>query len=319
MSWSKQALWTKAVLFMGRAAAEDREGQVYPLWAAMGLEILARAAVSNVSPLLLADPERDHRNTLYALGFGGVAPKSIGTVQVLSLCKTLIAGFTEEEYKVASSLAGRRNEELHSGEAAFATFPVQSWLPGFFRCCLVLSESMGESLDSLLGVDEAKEAREVLGDSEQNIMAAVKASIAAHAKVFTEKDADERAKLSAQAQKLGDDLSHQGHHRVKCPACDSVAVVQGEDVGRQRVEHGENGITVRQAVLPTRFSCVACGLKLNGYQALRAAGVADHFTRKTSFSPQDYYELIDPEDEDAMHEYVKNYADRHDYYEFNND
>lgn len=319
MSWDKDALWSKAVLFMQRATNEDRESDVFPLWVAMGLELLARAAIARVSPLLLAEAEKDQRNILHALGFGSGVPKSIATLQVLSLCRTLIPGFTEEEFKAASSLVARRNEELHTGAAAFATFPIQAWLPGFYRCCKVLAESLGENLETLFGVDEAKAAGGVLGEAEQNTLSSVKADIAAHAKVFLSKDIQERDALTAQAEKSGQELAHQRHHRVNCPACASVGTVQGEDIGAQRVEHGEDCIIVRQTVLPTRFVCSACGLRLQGYQYLRAAGVADHFTRRSEFTPQEYYELVDPEDMDVMHEYVKKYADHHGYYEFNNE
>lgn len=319
MNWDKDALWAKSVLFMQRAIAEDREGQVFPLWAAMGLELLARAAIARVSPVLLAEAEKDQRNVLHALGFGSGIPKSISTVQVLSLCRTLVPGFTEEEFKSSSSLVARRNEELHTGTASFATFPTQSWLPGFYRCCKVLAESLNRDLESLLGAEEAQAATRVLENAEQNTQSSVKADIAAHAKVFQAKDEAERRVLSEQAEKSGNELAHQRHHRVKCPACSSIATVQGEDIGSERVEHSEDSIIVRQTVLPTRFSCPACGLRLQGYQYLRAAGVADHFTRKSEFSPQEYYELIDPEDTDAMHEYVKRYADHHGYYEFNNE
>lgn len=319
MSWDKDSLWQKAVLFMERAFKEDREGDVFPLWASMGLELLCRSAVAHVSPLLLAEPERDQKNALHILGFGTASPKSINTNQVLGLCKVLFSDFTDDEVKAASTLVGRRNEELHTGAAAYGSFRVQDWLPGFFRCCDVLATAVGESLDTLLGAEEAAAARDTLVAAEKSIESSVKADISAHAKVFKAKDEDERRELAEAAQRLGDELAGQRHHRVRCPACESVATVQGSDVGPQRVEHGDGCIIVRQTVLPNRFVCSACGLRLNGYQALRAAGVANHFTRRSELSPSDYYQLIDPEDSSAMDEYMRDYAERHDYYQFNND
>ncbi|MDQ1109591.1 hypothetical protein QE424_002750 [Stenotrophomonas rhizophila] len=319
MSWDKDSLWLKAVLFMERAFKEDREGDIFPLWASMGLELLCRSAVAHVSPLLLAEPERDQKNALHILGFGTASPKSINTNQVLGLCKVLFTDFTDEEVKAASTLVGRRNEELHTGAAAYASFRVQDWLPAFFRCCDVLATAVGESLDSLLGAEEAAAARDTLVAAEKSIESSVRADISAHAKVFGAKEDEERRELAEAAQRLGDELAGQRHHRVACPACECVATVQGSDVGPQRVEHGDGCIIVRQTVLPNRFVCTACGLKLNGYQALRAAGVANHFTRRSELSPSAYYQLIDPEDSSAMDEYMRDYAELHDYYQFNNE
>jgi len=319
VSWDKDSLWLKAVLFMERAFKEDREGDVFPLWASMGLELLCRSAVAHVSPLLLGEPDREQKNALHILGFGTSSPKSINTSQVLGLCKVLFTDFTDEEVRAASTLIGRRNEELHTGAAAYAAFRVQDWSPGFFRCCDVLATAIGESLEALLGPEEASAARDTLVAADKSIEVNVKADILAHAKVFRAKDEPERNALSEAARHLGDELAGQRHHRVACPACESVATVQGSDVGKQKVEHGDGCIIVRQTVLPNRFVCSACGLKLVGYQALRAARVADHFTRRSEFSPGDYYELVDPEDSSAMEEYMRDYAERHDYFQFNND
>jgi hypothetical protein len=41
MTWETKPLWTKAVLYMGRAVVQDREQDTFGLWAAMGLELLA--------------------------------------------------------------------------------------------------------------------------------------------------------------------------------------------------------------------------------------------------------------------------------------
>jgi transcription elongation factor Elf1 len=316
MSWECEALWAKAVLFMQRAVAEDRESAEFGLWASLGLELLARAAVAKTSPALLAEPDREQKNLLHALGISTHnAPKSIGTVQVFSLCRLLVAGFTEDEFRTASSLLNRRNEELHSGAAAFEAFPTHTWLAPFYRCCQILAEHVEESLESLFGKDEAQVATEILGKVEASVIGNVKASIAAHTKVFNAKEEAERVKLSAEAEAQANGLAHRGHHRVTCPACGSRATVQGKTYGGERLEHRDGQIVVRENVLPTKFQCQACGLKLTGYQELVAAGVGDHFTHRTEYSPPDYYELVDPNDHESMAEYAEN----HGYYQFSNE
>ncbi|MGB7306414.1 MAG: hypothetical protein WBD13_19235, partial [Burkholderiaceae bacterium] len=249
------------------------------------------------------------------------APKGIPMIQVLSLCRVLVPGFTDDEFKTSSSLLNRRNEELHTGAAAFETFPTQTWLAGFYRTCQLLAEHQGESLDSLLGTDEAKMAVEMLGKVEASVLGKVKASIAAHAKVFDARDQEERTKLSTESESKSDNLSHRGHHRVNCPACKSVATVQGTTYGGERLEHKDELIIVRENVIPTRFHCLACDLKLDGYQELVAAGIGDHFTHRAEYYPPDYYELVDPSDHETMSKYAEDqgYIQDDRFYGFSND
>jgi hypothetical protein len=316
MSWERGALWSKAVLFMQRASAQDKESPEFGLWASLGLELLARAAVAQTSPALLADPDKEQRNLLHALGVSSThAPKSIPTIQVLSHCKTLVPAFTEDEFKAASALLNRRNEELHTGAAAFETFPLQSWIGTFFRCCKILAEHQNESLTSLFGAAEATVAEEILGKAEAGVISNVKSSISAHSKVFEAKEIKEKERLANEAQAESDKLSHRGHHRVVCPSCRCTATVQGTTYGGERLEHKDGMIIVRESVIPTKFSCTACGLKLSGYQELVVAGVGDHFTHRSECSPSDYYELVDPNDRETM----DRYAEDHGYYYFSND
>lgn len=316
MTWERASLWNKACLYTQRALAQDREQDTFGLWAAMALELLARSAVSKVSPTLLADPDKDQKNVLYALGLGsGGAPKSIPISQVLVLCKALIPSFTENDAKAATALVARRNEELHTGAAAFAEYPTQNWLVGLYRCCKVLSEFQEESLSTLMGQQEADAAQRILDETQRNLDERIKSLIGAHIRVFNNKDAAEQESLRAEAANQGELLSHQKHHRVNCPACKCVATVQGEVHGGEHVEHGNNKIVVRQDVVPTKFQCIACGLKLTGYGELLAAGVADNFTHRTEYSPEDYYQLLDPNDVYAM----EDYAEQHGFYRFSND
>jgi hypothetical protein len=315
-SWDRDSLWGKSVLFMQRATAEDRESALFGLWASLGLELLARATISKTSPVLLAEPDKEHRNVLHVLGIGSTnAPKSVSMTQVLSLCRLLVPGFTDDEVKSATALVNRRNEELHSGGAAFATFPTQTWLTGFYACCRILAEHQGESLESLFGVEEAKAASAMLEKKESNVLSQVKGLIVAHQRVFQAKPELERQQLSGAAEGFANDLCHRGHHRVICPACASVATVQGDTYGGERLEHRDGKIIVRENVVPTKFECLACQLTLTGYHSLVAAGVGDHFTHRAEYDPSDYYELIDPND----HETMSKYAEDNGYYFFSND
>jgi hypothetical protein len=317
MSWDKDSLWAKSKLYFDRSFEVDRTDDVFGLWCAMGLELLSRSTVAHFSPVLLAEPDKDQRHILSALGLGSSTSqrKSIATSQVLRLCKELIPQFTDDELSIALALAGRRNEELHSGTAAFVEYKHQKWIGGFYKCCKVLAEAQGESLTSLLGEDEAQTAEKIIEEVKSGVTSKVKGKIAAFAKVFSEKAPDEQARLKQEAEDQGEVLSHQKHHRVECPACGCVATVQGDTYGREQIQNTEDEVIVRQSVIPTKFSCIACGLNLNGYGELMAANVADHFNHRVHYSPEEFYELVDPNDRDTM----DSYAENHGYYYFSND
>lgn len=304
MSWEREPLFTKAKLYFEKAYVEDKEEPYFGLWCAMGLELLARSAVSSISPTLLAEPDREHQNLLHALGLGSAKSqrKSIATITVLSLCQTLITDFTDANFKIASAIINRRNEEVHTGAAAFDVYPTQQWIAGFYKLCKILCDFQGESLYSLFGDDIQKEADLILTEVEESVIGKTKSLIAAHSKVFDGKDAEKKEELKETAQKNGDRLSYRGHHRVECPSCKCTATVFGEPYGNQNVENNEDEIIVRQSILPTKFHCIACELKLSGYSSLKAANIGNHYTRRNTYSPQDFYDMINPDDEDMITE-----------------
>jgi hypothetical protein len=306
MSWERDPLWAKSRLFFERAFGESRDDPTFGLWCSLGLELLARAALASISPTLLAEPDNEHRYLLHALNRGSerIPRKSITAAQVFALCRTLFPEFTEEDHKTALALLSRRNEELHSGGAAFDEYRPNQWLGGFYRACRSLTTAMGESLVSLFGEDEATVAAEVLTENQNDVRQRVLSSIAAHRKVFQEKQLEERQAAATRAEELGRELAVQRHHRVTCPACQCVATLQGHPFGKEHVTQGEYEIVVRQSVSPTNFSCSACGLNLEGYAEVDAAGLGGQYTRATTYSPEEYYGLIDP---DNMESYIKGY------------
>lgn len=306
MSWERDPLLSKAKLFFGYAFEFQREDHRFGLWSAMGLELLARAAISSVSPTLLAEPDPEQKHLLHALNRGSekVPRKSISTVRVLSLCQTLIGAFKTEESTTATAMINRRNDELHSGAAAFSEFTTQQWIAGFYRCCKVLAEFLGESLESIFGKEEAAIALEVLTEVDKEVLHRVKNTIAAHNKVFEALPEDKRTFTIKLAEEEAERLAHQRHHRVKCPACSNTATVQGTAFGQEQIVYGEDEIVLEQAVSPNAFSCSVCNLKLVGYAELKAAGLGDQYTRTTTFAPDEYYGLIDPNDDAAIQKLV---------------
>ena len=143
-------------------------------------------------------------------------------------------------------------------------------------------------------------------ENKKEVLRRVSKLIAAHRKDFEDKSNQEREKLKIQAEERGNELSVKRHHRVICPACQCAATVQGTAFGKESVSNEEDVIIVRQAVAPTNFECPACGLRLAGYAELEAASVGGHYTRRTTYTPAEYYGLFDQDDLD---EYVKSGID----------
>jgi hypothetical protein len=299
MSWERDPLWAKARLFFEHALAHDRDDPRFGLWCAFGIELLAKAAVSSISPTLLALPDPNHKHLLHALGRGDskVGPQSLGAAQVFRLCETLFPGFTAEHTTFAIALVNRRNAELHSGQSAFDEYSTQHWIVGFYSCCKALTHALGESLEALLGESESTEAENVLAVEAREVRQRVNERVARYGGVFADRSDEDRKAVNVAAETEAERLAYLRHHKVKCPACSSAATVQGDALGSSKVADADGEIVVRQAVAPRRFACSACGLKLEGYAELAVAGLGDQYTRTTRFSPEEYYELLSPDDE----------------------
>src|SRR5688572_20958404 len=98
MSWDRDPLWAKSRLYFEYALAFDRADPRFGLWCTFGLELLARSALSSISPVLLAESDREHKYLLHALGRGNpkIGQISIGAERVLRLCEALFSAFTSE-------------------------------------------------------------------------------------------------------------------------------------------------------------------------------------------------------------------------------
>ncbi len=297
MIWAKEPLLAKAKLFFERARNGSPEDPEFGLWNAFGLELLARAALAKISPTLLALPSDDHKYLRYALGSGVEtgARRSIPANLVFSLCNDLVKGFGKREATIARALAERRNEELHSGASAFVEYSANKWLPDFYRSCVVLGNFLNTNLEELFGETEAADARRLMVEVTKDTRQAVQDKISACRKVFEGKARPEQDEARKQAETLGEELSRKRRHRAQCPACNSVGTQEGDSFGRERVEHADGEIIVRQTVAPVAFQCTACGLKLNGFSELEAAELGSHYSRRTAYSPEEYYSLVDPD------------------------
>ena len=300
--WDSGALAAKAQRYIEAMLEISRDSWQFGLLSSLALELLARAALSKISPALLADPA-DWNNLYYALGHTPTtkkfAPKSIIVTEALRRLNEILPEFDSELEGFCKIHIGRRNAELHSADASFDGVRQSAWLPTYYRSCSVLLESIGSSLEEFLGDNEFVVAQKLIDAAADDTAKAVSGTIKSHQTVWSAKEEEERTQLARQASLWA--IKHVGH-RVQCPACGSIAIVTGEAISTPDMTLQDDVITERQQYLPSRFECIACGMKITGLSHLSAGGLGDAYTRTQMYDATEYYA---PEDE--MQEWEPDY------------
>ncbi|WP_027681680.1 hypothetical protein [Rhizobium leguminosarum] len=302
-NWDAEALFVKAQRYAERMAEAD--GWEHALWSSLSLELLARAALSNVSPALLADNDKNWSSLFHALGFQPTekmfAPKSISVTEVFKRLAAIFPGsFLQENESFCVQHTGRRNSELHSGEAVFEGSLGSTWQPRFYAACKALLSTMGLTLEDFVGGSEAEIAEKLIAAAADQSAKAVKADVEAHRKVWLAMSEEERTSLTEAATLWA--MRYDGH-RVDCPACGSIALVRGEAIAPAvvKLNHEEGLIVETQDYLPSQFECVACRLKIQGLSRLAAVdgNLANRFKNTSTYDAAEYYA---PEDDHAGYE-----------------
>jgi len=289
------ALFIKAQRYVQQMDALDSDNWEYAFWSSLALELLARAALANVSPALLAESDKNWSNLYHSLGFKPIeekfSPKSIAISEVLRRLSSILPEFTKELESFGVQHTGRRNAELHSGEPAFDGIKGSKWQPRFYQTCEVLLASMGMALKDFVGNDEAEVAKKLIEAAADDSAKVVNGEVAAHKKVWLAKTEPDRDILQKQAVVWA---TRQMGHRVECPACDSQALLSGEPVSAPNQRLNDDEIIETQEYLPVQFECIACGLTISGLSRLSAVGLGDRYKKKQTYDAAEYYA---PEDE----------------------
>ena len=300
VNWDPNALFAKALRYVQHMAELDSDSWEYALWSSLSLEFLARAALANVTPALLADGDKTWSSLYHALGFTPTeekfAPKSIPTSEVFKRLLAILPSFAKEHESFGIQHTGRRNTELHSGEAAFEGIKGSSWQPRFYQTCEVLLASMGMALRDFVGEAEANIATKVIAAAEDESAKAVKGDVEAHKRVWLGRAPEERARLVSQASLWA---SRHAGHRVECPACGSQALIIGEPVTAPIRRLNEDEITETQEYLPNQFECIACKLKIAGLSRLAVVNLSDRYKKTQVYDAAEYYA---PDDKYAGYE-----------------
>ena len=298
--WSAEALFNKTIVYVNEMERLTADDWRFGLWSSLSLELLARAALANISPTLLASG-KDWRNVHYALGYPpskkDFKPNSQLTREIFAILNELLPAFNNESLDFCVLHCAHRNAELHTGEERFAGLNTSEWLPKYYAACDVLLKSMGKSLNDLF--DDPKAAGEMILALKDTAAKAVGKDIEACKKTWEQKSPGEQQQAVAQAAAWA--TRHSGH-RTNCPACSSPSLIKGAGWGTVSSEiNDDDGLIVqRQTMLPSSFECIACGLKIVGFSKLSASGLGNSFTDTTRMSAAEYFNLhTDDELEEA--------------------
>lgn len=289
--WSEEALFAKAQLYIQKMETYTPDDWEYGFWSALAIELVARAALAHISPVLLAD-NKDWQNLTYALGHEpttmGFSPRSITTKEVIGRLAKMKPEVTQEIVGFCAQHQERRNTELHSGELAFSGLGTSKWLSSFYLALKTLLAVMGKELqDFVSNPGDAITMIEALKDESARV---VGQDIKAHQQSWSNKSDEEKEIATAQATTWA--TRHAGH-RVICPSCGSPALLQGSPSGvvSTQIDQREGQIVQRQRMLPTSFECVACSLRIHGLSKLTACGLGGAFTGMSFYTPEEFFNL----------------------------
>ena len=266
----------------------------FALWSTFSLELLGRATLCTFSPTLMADAKSNWNHLLFALNIQPKVPnfvaRTIDISEVFKRLQELIPEFTPDLASSCRRHMSKRNQELHSGTASFVDAGGASWIPNYYQACKVLLESMGDSLERFLGKEKADLAEAMIAADRDESAKSINKEINAHKMVWNGKNSDEQERIALQASTWA---IRQVGHRVLCPACGCDAILSGSAIAAPLRSIAKDEITETQEYLPSRFECVACGLKISGLSQLSAAGLGDPYNATFTYDLNDIYVLED--------------------------
>lgn len=296
-AWTYEKLWMKGKNYIDKAFLQDRESEMFPFFAAIALEFVARATLAKVHPVLLADP-KEGENILYAFGFQKrplYTPISIPTKLVLERCEVIVPNFTESEKAFCKEITVKRNEELHSGNLGFDNFPTKIWLSKYYRTLKILLEFQNKTLSDLLQKNEAEAAREMIAERDVDLEKTVRDRISLHKKTFSSLTID------LQNEKIINSIKDKWwainvyRKDELCPACGNSGILTGKLISVSEGKANEYEISQNINVLPTHFFCYCCNFELENHQELDSIELGGQYRIEQNFRPWEYFETDDPE------------------------
>lgn len=283
--YDHEALWLKAKMFLN-LALEDGDAKTFDeraLWASLALELLAKAALARVSPLLIAVPTEDGANILIAAGLvhGDARFESVKAQTLFARCARAYKPFNERQ---AQAIARARNDYLHGSRPSFTEIPQDAWWPKYWAQAVILVHAQDRTVSDLVGYELASAVERHLAQNAKNIEHRTEMLVErAGQRLAQHESGSLSARLAADwARPL--DLTAGLSHRTgqTCPACNADGVLEGDTVVDQNVvseqiAEDDYELWVDLLIASEYFSCPRCRLVLDGYELLVQADLPDVF------------------------------------------
>lgn len=286
--WDADAMLLKAKLFLNHAMDEDEEHRDFDeraLWASLALELLAKAALARVSPVLIAAPNEEGNSLLVASGLvdGDVRFMSVQAKTLFGRCSKAFKPFNEKE---AQAIAAARNEYLHGAAPTFTLIPPEAWWPRYWAQVQILVNACDRVLEDLVGNDRVSVVEDYLAKNKKNIEHRLEMLIERARQQLARHDSGQmRAGEVAEWSRYrpGGLAAGLTYSTVQtCPACGDVGLLEGEDVDDATANHEQVGeddydswmdLTVGSGY----FSCDRCHLVLDSYELVEASDIPSSF------------------------------------------
>lgn len=286
--YDHEAMWSKARVFINRAMDDspERSPDEQALWAAAALELLGKAALARVSPLLIATPSEDGVNVLIAAGLieGEAKFNSVSASTIFKRCQRAFRPFNARD---AQRFADARNEYLHGAAVGFTLHP-EAWWPRYWSLATTLLAAQDKAIEDFVGNVRTLRVENYLSQNSKNIENRTEALIhRAQQRLMQYKSGTLPAKVQA-LWAADADLSAglKFSTSQECPACGAIGLLEGDTCSEVHYEHeydyDEDGPSyllstwANVKVLADYFSCDKCHLVLE-YELLSEAGVAEEF------------------------------------------
>jgi hypothetical protein len=285
--YDHEALWAKAKVFLNRAMDPDpgRSFDEQALWASAALELLGKAALARVSPLLIAEPTEEGVNILIATGLieGTAKFSSVSAKTIFKRCQRAFRPFSATE---ALQFADARNEYLHGPTIAFMTFPPEAWWPQYWALASILVTAQDREIEELVGYDRVSVVEAHLEQNAKNVEHRTEALISRAAQRLAQYRAGTLpAKVQLEWQSNPDLTARLSYSQaVGCPACGGAGTLEGEDSSDRSYnyeyedeEHGPVSVSATVTVPADYFSCPTCHLVLDKYELIEQADLPTSF------------------------------------------
>jgi hypothetical protein len=283
--YDHDALWLKAKLFLNHAMDSDDlcTFEERALWASLALELLAKAALAHVSPLLIATPQEDGTNLLIAAGLlGGEARfKSIPAHTLFGRCQKAFKPFSEKE---AVQIAQARNEYLHGAGVGFGGIPEEAWWARFWSQVAILVDHLDDDLDGLVGSDRVAVVNRFLALNARNLEHRLESLLErARQRLNLRGSVNPPAWVEREFASTRDLTAGMSHRTdATCPACGAAGVLEGDEVSDydlrfERTNDDDYDSWVDLTVDAEYFTCGNCRLTLDSYELLEQAELPTTF------------------------------------------